>query len=384
VWSQIACNGDAGNCGGYTSELSVNVTAGQTCYIRIGGWQGATGSGNMTVTGPGEPCESGTVSFGYPDGLPDVINPDGSTVIRVEVSGGDGVTPEPGTGAMYYAQNGDVSTGTMTEVSENVYDATFPSLECVPVEYWFTANDTDGTEYESTPVTASVYSDFDVIFEDDGESDSGWVVSGTATDGQWNRGIPVNCDRGDPPADGDGSGSCWLTDNDAGNACNSDVDGGATTLTSPVLDASDPGTEISYTYWYSNDFGGDPNNDYFTIEASDDGGTTWQTVEVVGPAGGGGWVTSTFGVAAIPGLSPSDAFRLRFTAEDTGAGSVIEAGVDSIVISVADCETGGCTGDLDGNGTVNVNDLLALIGAWGNPYNVDDLLELIGAWGSCP
>ena len=95
-------------------------------------------------------------------------------------------------------------------------------------------------------------------------------------------------------------------------------------------------------------------------------------------------MTSTFGVAAIPGLSPSDAFRLRFTAEDTGAGSVIEAGVDSIVISVADCETGGCTGDLDDNGTVNVNDLLALIGAWGNPYNVDDLLELIGAWGNCP
>ena len=272
----------------------------------------------------------------------------------------------------------------MTEVADNIYDASFPALECLPVTYYFTAEDTKGSQYASGSNDASVYSDFDVIFEDDSETDTGWTVSGTATDGQWDRGIPVGCNRGDPSSDGDGSGSCWLTDNSADNACNSDVDGGATTLTSPVLDASDPGTEISYTYWYSNDFGGDPNNDYFTIEASDDGGSSWETVEVIGPAGGGGWITTSFAVTSIPGLSPSDSFRLRFTAEDSGSGSVIEAGVDGIVVSVADCETNDCAGDLDGNGTVNVNDLLALIGAWGDPYNVDDLLELIGAWGSCP
>ena len=382
--TQVACNGDGSGCGGYTSLLSVNVDQGQTYYIRVGGYQGATGSGSMTVTGPGEPCDGGTIAFDFPDGRPDVVDPDGSTVIRLEITGDDSITPDPGSAAMYYLQDDSVMLGSLSEVADNVYDASFGPLQCLPLEYWFTVNDTEGTEYISSTFNADVYTDLVVVFEDDGESDAGWTVSGSATDGQWDRGIPVNCNRGDPPTDGDGSGQCWLTDNDSANSCNSDVDGGATTLTSPVLDASDPGTTISYTYWYSNDFGGGPNNDFFTIEASDDGGGSWQTVEVIGPAGPGGWITSTFSISSIAGLAPSDNFRLRFTAEDAGDGSVIEAGVDGVVLMIAECETTDCTGDLDGNGMVNVNDLLQLIGAWGNPYDVNDLLELIGAWGECP
>ena len=45
-----------------------------------------------------------------------------------------------------------------------------------------------------------------IAFEDNGQSDGNWTVSGDATDGQWNRGVTVNCDRGDPPADWDGAG----------------------------------------------------------------------------------------------------------------------------------------------------------------------------------
>ena len=44
-------------------------------------------------------------------------------------------------------------------------------------------------------------------FEDNGEVDLGWSVSGDATDGQWTvASTPVGGgDRGDPPADGDAS-----------------------------------------------------------------------------------------------------------------------------------------------------------------------------------
>ena len=93
--TQVACNGDASGCGGYTSQLSVNVDQGQTYYIRVGGYQGATGSGSMTVTGLGEPCDGGTITFDFPDGLPDVVDPDGSTVIRLEITGDDSITPAP-------------------------------------------------------------------------------------------------------------------------------------------------------------------------------------------------------------------------------------------------------------------------------------------------
>lgn len=57
-----------------------------------------------------------------------------------------------------------------------------------------------------------------------------------------------------------------------------------------------------------------------------------------------------------------------------------------------------CTADITGDGLVNVNDLLVVIGAWGNcpargtcdgditgdnAVNVDDLLMVLGAWGAC-
>jgi hypothetical protein len=70
----------------------------------------------------------------------------------------------------------------------------------------------------------------------------------------------------------------------------------------------------------------------------------------------------------------------------------------------ADGLVGICVGDINGDGTVNVDDLLAVINAWGpcaNPnkcpadiappggcgddvVNVDDLLAVINAWGPCP
>ncbi len=51
--NQVACNGDAdggGNdCQEYYSAIDFNVEAGSTYYIRIGGWQGSTGEGTLTI-----------------------------------------------------------------------------------------------------------------------------------------------------------------------------------------------------------------------------------------------------------------------------------------------------------------------------------------------
>ena len=53
-WTQIACNGDASGgsgCQSYYSAINdITVTAGQIYFIRIGGWQGASGDGTLTVS----------------------------------------------------------------------------------------------------------------------------------------------------------------------------------------------------------------------------------------------------------------------------------------------------------------------------------------------
>ena len=383
--SQIACNGDAANCDTYTSSLSVDVTQGQSIFVRVGGFNGATGTGTVIIDGPGDPCDDEVITFDFPGGLPDVIDPNDPPTISITLEGTGDLSQVPGSGRMYVSQSGTVVEGTMQESGPNGYFASFPPLACQPVTFWFEVEGTNGTTYGSGDKTAEVYSDSEVIFQDNGDIDSGWVVGGDATDGQWDRGVPVNCSRCDPPTDRDGTGGCWLTDNSSANTCNSDVDGGSTILTTPVMDTSDSNAVVNYSRWYSNGSdcnGGSPQADTFVVEASANG-IAWTTIEIVGPTGpetSGGWFDKTFVVADLPGSFNSPTFRLRFTASDLASGSVIEAAIDNLSVTVTTCNDSNCVGDITGDGYVGVDDLLAVIADWNNPYTVDDLLGVIADW----
>jgi hypothetical protein len=347
-------------------------------------------------------CQT-AVSFSFPDGLPEVVDPSGGTTVRVVVEPGLGV-PIPGTGVLTVSYEDVVFEIPMTEVSPNVYDAVFPPAACpLEVSYFFGV-EVSGFGIITSPddgasFTAVAAASIALTFDDDGETDPGWtVVNGAGlTDGAWTRGVPAGGgDRGDPAQDGDGSGACWLTDNVDGN---SDVDGGATTLVSPILDATGENVSVSYLRWYDNTFGDAPNADVFTVEISADGGATWELLESVGPGGpqaSGGWFPASFRLSEI-GIPPTDQLRLRFTAEDAGAGSVVEAGVDAIRVVDADCNAATpCPADVDGSGEVAFDDLLAVLSAFGPcdacPEDVDldgavafsDLLAVLAAFGPCP
>ena len=50
--NQVACNGDGdgdNGCQSYYSSFDYEVQLGLNYYIRIGGWEGATGSGTLTI-----------------------------------------------------------------------------------------------------------------------------------------------------------------------------------------------------------------------------------------------------------------------------------------------------------------------------------------------
>jgi hypothetical protein len=232
----------------------------------------------------------------------------------------------------------------MVAVGTNEYDAVFPTTPCGTVVNYYVSVESDQGESFSNPPDAPTSffttisaSSISTVFADDFETDLGWTVSGDATDGQWERGVPAgDADRGDPEADGDGSGNCFLTDNVAGN---SDVDGGSTILTSPSIDASVGTGQVAvlcYDRWYNNSIG--TADDIFEIEISNDDGANWVALETVGPTGSevsGGWVKKQFLINEI--VAPTSSMRVRFIATDIGTGSIVEAAVDGIEIQIVDC-----------------------------------------------
>lgn len=287
-----------------------------------------------------------SLSFNLPNGRPEFIDPAGGTTIRVEVAG-QSVNPEPGTGKLYY----DNGSGTYTEVamsvvSDNVYDAVFPAFPCGDlVTYYFSA-ETDTAEVVFHPFAAPdstfsglSYAGISEAFSDDFSTDTGWtVVNGPGlTDGQWERATPAGGgDRGDPASDMDGSGPCFVTDNEDGN---SDVDDGSTFLLSPILDFTvNDEPIVEYGLWYSNNTGGDPNNDIFTVYVSNNGGASWVVAETVGPTSSTGWNTRSFLVSDF--VTPTNQGRVRFEASDLNGGSIVEAGVDAFRVYEFDCGDG--------------------------------------------
>jgi len=316
-----------------------NILNGTPQYTEI-----CAGFGGHNMTCP----ELAIVLFEYPNGRPETVLPNQPTPILVNAVGLAG-DPLPGTGKLSYrTDSGLFLSIVMNELAPNEYEAILPGADCgLTIEYFFQVQSVSSGPVTDPPnagpsnfYSALSTSGLNVVAEFDFEANAGWTVSGSVTDGQWDRGVPISgCVRGNPQSDFDGSGACWLTDNSAAGACNSDVDGGTTVLTSPVFDLSlAEAPMVKYARWYSNTQGSSPEADIFVVKASSDGGATWVNLETVGPTGpevDGGWFDKTFAISDFVALTSQ--VRFRFEASDLGAGSVVEAGLDAFSIVDVNC-----------------------------------------------
>jgi len=136
--------------------------------------------------------------------------------------------------------------------------------------------------------------------------------------------------------------NCFVTGQGSvgGGIGENDVDGGKTTLVSPVLDVTgmtDP--SIGYWRWYSNNLGGAGGADLFRVEILNDD-DEWEPVETIGPTGPetvGGWFYHSVQLSEF--VTQNTQVQLRFIAEDAGSGSIIEAAVDDVVLlDCTDCD----------------------------------------------
>jgi hypothetical protein len=160
-----------------------------------------------------------------------------------------------------------------------------------------------------------------------------------ATAGVWARVVPIGTGAGyvqpekdetPDPADrafvtGNGPPDGWIDV--------ADVDGGQTTLRSPIFDLSSVEEPILRFYrWFSNDgaWGPEvPDGDTFAVDASTDGGASWVNLETVSSPRLF-WQQVDYVLSRY--LVPSDAMQFRVVVRDAGAPSIVEAAVDDLEI----------------------------------------------------
>ncbi len=235
------------------------------------------------------------------------------------------------------------------------------------IEYYLTASDQAGytaTSPLDAPAALHAFrTGIEIAFFDDAETDLGWtfgIAGDNATTGIWLRADPVGTtyqpEDDHTPAPGH---ICFVTGNGApgGGPGDQDVDGGRTTLVSPVIDLSGvEWAEIAYWRWYVD---ATTLDDDFLVEISDDGGATWTNLETVGDTASP-WTRAAFTLPR-PNVDLTAQMRLRFIASDTGGGSLVEALIDDMMVIVT--RDGGLTPAGDAPAAS------AALTAFPNPFN---------------
>ncbi len=333
-------------------SLMSNATAEQIIDIILStarpasAWSGQTATGGILNVDAALDAMFLAPQFSLQSDLPIAINPDTPLVVTALLDPRDDVVVAGSVQLRHRIAGLETwATIDMKHLGDGVWTATIPGLQCsvdaglvLSCEGESSGIVTYPTEGIQAPMTWFIGTRMN-SWSDDGESDGGWTVDTEAADGHWSRGIPVNCGQGDPPFDFDGSGGCWLTDNDQ-DSCDSDVDNGWTRLMSAPLDVGALQQPfLSYARWFSNSTGSAPGTDTLTVQISADNGA-WTVLETVGPTGphcDGGWVEVAWDLDLV--APAAQTIRIRFTVSDIGekTQSTVEAAIDAIRVIATEC-----------------------------------------------
>jgi hypothetical protein len=305
-----------------TNDTTRSVTVASLAHLGYESYQIDDSAGNQN--GVVEPGETITMPVTIVNQAADVTN----AVVTLS-------TPTTGvTITRSQEQYGTITAGaTDTSDAPHFAFSVAPSVVCGSTITFNLAIETDqGCSYAAFQVQVGAPMPPTVFVSDDMETDTGWTVDPQGTDdarsGIWVREDP-NPTQYVPDADHTPTGTlCWLTGNGTqpGQPGFDDVDGGCTTLQSPTWDLTgQTGLDLAYWRWYVLETNYD---DQFLVEISNNGGTTWQTLETLGQTTTP-WTEARFDLQQALGAPPARV-ALRFTACDQDPGSLVEALVDDV------------------------------------------------------
>ncbi|MEM9681218.1 MAG: choice-of-anchor B family protein, partial [Bacteroidota bacterium] len=175
--------------------------------------------------------------------------------------------------------------------------------------------------------------------EDDFFQDLGWTTSSTARFGDWVRVEPIGTEfegispNPDADLDDDFGTTCYVTGNGAGGVGLFDVDNGAVTLTSPVMDLSTyESPEMQFSYWFFNGSGNGTPDDEMRITINN--GITTVDLAVI-TQNTDRWQEISFMLEDFIELTST--VQLTLEVSDTGNPHLVEAGIDGfrVVVLVA-------------------------------------------------
>jgi hypothetical protein len=252
-------------------------------------------------------------------------------------------------------------------INPNVISGTLGSIS-------FILQDDEGIEYvEDIDILVGIpINIINQTFEDDDEMN--WYVGDDdATSGNWEYGEPNGTELNgvviQPYEDHSEFGtSCFVTGNSNAQASPfyDDIDGGSTSLYSPIYNLNDYETIfISYWKWYNNDMGDNPGNDKWIVEVTNNGGMSWTELENTSESNHN-WINKQF-ILSQPEFDLTPLVQFRFIAQDlfydgdigTG-GSLVEAALDDFEIS-GFLESSVLFGDVNGDYLINISDVILII-----------------------
>lgn len=302
------------------------------------------------------------VAFDYPDGLPERIMPEAETAFDVAVYGTGTGVPASGTEQLHYIVNdGEVQTVAMAEKNPpNLYTATLPSLVCGDqLKYYVSMEESGGVRFydpdPASPQQVMVTEGAEILFEDDFETDKGWIVSG----GLWQRGVPTGqgADELDFPRP-DPTEGC-----SGPNVFGYNLDGDYEPmlpemyLTSPAVNCSNrDNVYLSYWRWLGVE---GPYNDHASIEISSNGTdwtAIWENEMMISDIE---WLEYEFDISEI--AANQESVYIRWVMGPTSPVlNHIGWNIDDVKVVSYLCANYIC-GDVDGSEAINILDITFLI-----------------------
>ncbi|MFP3941228.1 MAG: hypothetical protein ACLF0P_13035, partial [Thermoanaerobaculia bacterium] len=309
---------------------------------------GGDGSANAFFT---QPNTGGAGTDDVDDGTCEALSPevDASAESAVEVSlsyfhGQRDAGDDPSDGFSIEVLDDGVVVGTLASVGDETHQAAWTPASLTvddPGTVQVRVRATDGPDAgdlveagvdnvricPAEPAGCTVDDDFE-------DGASGWFNDGASTcsTGSYVLATPTEVSNGGviTQVGGDhtsGAGDAIFTATNS-SAGVDDVDGGNCILGSPTWSVAEDSTLSVWYFHGQRDAGDDPSGDFFRLEVSTDGGSSWSTVASNGDStSNAAWTNAT---ASIP--AGSDA-QLRVQCSDgSEAGDLVECGIDDLSI----------------------------------------------------